>query len=430
VKILHDKSAEQAALGSMLLSEEAFNESYEQIEIDDFFFKPHKMIYKAMLEVSENGTPIDLVTLAEYLNNGIDKKANISKLESIGGVTYLTNLVSSVPTAANIEAYLKIVKEKANERKLVVTLEEFQANKITTEDVTEKIRSLNLGSAIEEETFKSLLQNTMKKATSGVAHRFRLETLNHYLGGIDKGEIMVIGGYTSQGKTSFAIQLAIDFVETKKRVLYLTGEMTTIETSRRILSNLMPKNVMQFRKGNFTEKELENVNNIIEEIGTNWELNIKQVFSVADVRKYVNRYKPDIVIVDYIQNLSRKGHMSDYARVTMDMQELQIMTRQYNISTFVLSQLSRNKEDVRKPKLSDLRDSGALEEKAHVVMFVFWEDRLKNQVKERVGGETAERLKIIFAKNRDGVIGMTDLDYFPEYCMITDKEIINIGEEY
>ena len=103
-------------------------------------------------------------------------------------------------------------------------------------------------------------------------------------------------------------------------------------------------------------------------------------------------------MVDYIQNLSRKGHMSDYARVTMDMQELQIMTRQYNISTFVLSQLSRNKEDVRKPKLSDLRDSGALEEKAHVVMFVFWEDRLRNKVKERVGGEAAERLKIIFAR--------------------------------
>lgn len=426
MKVLYDKSAEQAALGSMLLTEKAFNESYEQIEIDDFFFKPHQIIYKTMLDLFSKGTPIDLITLTQRLNDKLNEDGKNSTLELIGGVTYLTHLVNSVPTALNIEAYLKIVKEKANERELMVTLEKFQANKITAEDVTEKVRSLNLGNEIKEETFKGLLKSTMKSATSGVAHKFRLETLNHYLGGIDKGEIMVIGGYTSQGKTSFAIQLAIDFTESKKRVLYCTGEMTTIETSRRILSNLMPKNVMQFRKGNFTEEEIKSVNTIIDEIGNNWELNIKQVFSVADVRKYVNRYKPDIVIVDYIQNLSRKGHMSDYARVTMDMQELQIMTRQYNISTFVLSQLNRNKEEVRKPKLSDLRDSGALEEKAHVVMFVFWEDRLKNQVKERVGGEPAEHLKVIFAKNRDGAIGITDFDYFPEYCIVADREVVQV----
>ena len=113
---------------------------------------------------------------------------------------------------------------------------------------------------------------------------------------------------------------------------------------------------------------------------------------------------------------------NDYLKVTHDMQDIQILTRDKKITTFVLSQLSRNKEDIRKPRLSDLRDSGAIEEKSNIVLLVYWEDRLKQQVMPRKGIEPPEKMEIIIAKNRDGTIGTIYLDYYPEFCKLTDKE--------
>ncbi|GAI68117.1 unnamed protein product, partial [marine sediment metagenome] len=262
-------------------------------------------------------------------------------------------------------------------RKILFIFEELKLEKIDTQEALEKI-SLIPVIEIKEESLKTLLKNTLKMSAEGVAHRFKMGHLNRYLGGIDKGEIITIGGFTSQGKTSFAIQLAIDFIDVveEKKVLYLSSEMTALEISRRLLSNLMPKNIMDFRKGRFDEGEREALDSIATVVGDHWNLNIKKVFDMEDIRKYIQKYNPEIVFMDYLQNLDRKKALTDYQKVTGNIKDLQGITLGREISTFVVSQLSRgNKNIIRKPRLSDLRDSGRIEECSPIVIFVYWEDR-------------------------------------------------------
>ncbi len=242
---------------------------------------------------------------------------------------------------------------------------------------------------------------------------------------LGSGEIITIGGFTSQGKTTFSIQLAIDFIDVdeEKKILYLSSEMTALEISRRLLSNLMPKNIMDFRKGRFDEGEREALDSIATIVGDHWNLNIKKVFDMEDIRKYIQKYNPEIVFMDYLQNLDRKGAQTDYQRVTGNIKDLQTITLGREISTFVVSQLSRgNKNIIRKPKLSDLRDSGRIEECSPIVLFVYWEERLKEKIEMRTGGESPEKMEILIAKNRDGTIGRFSLDFYPEWCQIKEQE--------
>ena len=242
------------------------------------------------------------------------------------------------------------------------------------------------------------------------------------LGGIDQGEIITIGGYTSQGKTSLALQLCKDFCEDRLKVLYCTVEMSEIETARRLLANWQEKNLMDFRRGIFTINEKESLGELADMMVNTWKLTIAKVYSVSDIRNLVNKYEPQILFIDYIQNLYRENVLNDYQKVTHDIQDIQILTRENNLTTFVLSQLSRNKEEIRKPRLTDLRDSGAIEEKSNIVLFVFWENRLKQDIKIRKGKEPPEILEVMIAKNRDGGIGTIELNYYPEFCKITDRQ--------
>jgi len=413
---LRNIEAEQASLGSMLLSPGAVYVSVESLEPNDYYKTSHSKIYQVILELFNKNIAIDLVTLSEELQNR-------NELLDIGGTTYLTHLMNSVPTPENIEFYNQIIKKKSNQRKILFILEELKLEKIDTQEALEKI-SLIPVIEIKEENLKTLLKNTLKISAEGVAHRFKMGHLNKYLGGVDKGEIITIGGFTSQGKTSFAIQLAIDFIDIdeEKRVLYLSSEMTPLETSRRLLSNLMPKNIMDFRKGRFDEGDRKALDSIATIVGDHWNFNIKKVFDVSEIKKYIHKYDPEIVFIDYLQNLDRKGAQTDYQKVTGNIKDLQTITLSREITTFVLSQLSRNKNSIRKPKLFDLRDSGRIEECSNIVIFVYWEERIKEKTEMRTGGEPPEKMEILIAKNRDGTIGKFTLDFYPEYCKIQERE--------
>jgi replicative DNA helicase len=411
---------EQASLGSCLIDKTALDTTFETMKINDYYSTNHQIIFRNIIELVRLNSVVDMITLPVYLQ---DKNL----LEKIGGVTYLTHLINSVPTPANIENYNLIIKKHSNMRKTLFTLEKLKAGKIDTTQALEMINRIPIVE-INEEDLKTLLKNTLLVSGNGVAHKFKITALNTYLGGVDKGEIITIGGFTSQGKTSFAIQLAIDFIDggEGKKVLYCTSEMTPLETSRRILANSMPKNLMEFRKGNFETGDKEALESIANIIGDTWQLNIKKVFDVEDIKKYIRKYSPDIVFVDYLQNLDRRGARSDYERVTGNIKDLQGITLEKEITTFVLSQLSRNKEEIREPKLTDLRDSGRIEECSNIVMLVYWENRMKQENQMRKGGEAPEQIQVRIVKNRDGTIGKITLDFEPEYSRVKEGEY----EEY
>lgn len=407
---------EKASLGSCLLNKESMNITFENMRINDYYSTNHQIIFRGMIELIKLNITVDLVTLSENLQNK-------GQLQKIGGVNYLTQLINSVPNAVNIEYYNNIVKQKSNQRRILFILEKLKTGKIDTQQALDFISKIPILEA-KEEDLKTLLKNTLLTSAKGVEYKFKIHSLNHYLGGVGKGELITIGGFTSQGKSSLALQLAIDFVDggDGKKVLYLTSEMTPLETARRILSNKMPKNMMEFRKGDFEKGDKEVLENIADIIGNSWGFNIKKVFDIEDIKKYIRKYEPEIVFIDYLQNLDRRGSRSDYEKVTGNIKDIQRITLEGEITTFVLSQLARNKEGVREPKLTDLRDSGRIEECSNIVLLIYWENRLKENTIERKGGEPPEQIEVRIVKNRDGTIGKLTLEFEPEYSKIKEKE--------
>ena len=411
---MEDKSVEQAALGSCLISREALNKTFETLKVEDFDSRVHQKIYQVIIEMVTDNEVVDLVTLTERLKSK-------GYLTNIGGVTYLTQLINSVPNVANIEHYNSLIVKCSNQRKIREILQDLKTESIKIPEALELISKVPVVE-VKEETLKTLLKNTILISSKGVAHRYKIPSLNHYLGGIDKGEIVTIGGFTSQGKTSLAVQLAIDFIDINedKKVLYLTSEMTPPETARRILANLMPKNVMELRKGLIEPEERKALDSIAELIGEHWNLNIKKVFNIENIKEYVRKYEPEIVFVDYLHNLNRKMARSDYEAVSMNIRDLQALAIDKEISIIVLSQLSRDKTIIRKPRITDLRGSGRIEECSNVVILAYWENRIKLQNKMRKGGEPPEKLELSIVKNKDGTIGKLTLNFEPEYCRVRE----------
>ena len=412
--IYNNDEIERASLGSCLLDREALNQTFECLEIDDFYNKAHQIIFQTIMEMVRLNVGIDMIILTEKLQSK-------GQLEKIGGVVYLTKIISSVPTFKNIEHYNSIIKKNSNQRKIKEILQDLKMENVAIPEALELIAKVPVVE-VKEETLKTLLKNTILISSKGVAHRYKIPSLNHYLGGIDKGEIVTIGGFTSQGKTSLAVQLAIDFIDINedKKVLYLTSEMTAPETARRILANLMPKNVMELRKGLIEPEERKALDSIAELIGEHWNLNIKKVFNVEDIKRCVRKYEPEIVFVDYLHNLSRKMSRSDYEAVSMNIRDLQALAIDKEISIIVLSQLSRDKTIIRKPRITDLRGSGRIEECSNVVILAYWENRIKLKNKMRKGGEPPEKLELSIVKNKDGTIGKLTLNFEPEYCRVRE----------
>jgi len=411
---LYNYEIEKASLGSMFLNKEALYDGMENLSIGDFYDNKDKIVFKIIKNLFKKKIGIDELIIRKEIN---ETNAKISG-------EYIYELITSVPCMGeNYKHYNSIIKKKSAQRKILAILENTKEGKIEIEEALLEIEKLP-GESIKEEAFSLILENTLKDSIRGTKYRFDISSLNHYLGGVDKGELITIGGWTSQGKSTLAIQLAIDFASSGKKVLYLSTEMTPTEVGRRILSNLNKKNIMDFRKGRFEESEkeaLQSIIDIISKISGKWEMNIKKVNDMDDVAKYVRKYKPEIVFVDYLQNMGGNRKFSDYQRATYNIRELQNLTLREEIVTFVLSQLSRDKE-IRTPRLADLRDSGRIEECSNMVIFLYWEDRLKEKIKNRKGGESAEKLEIRIGKNRDGTIGKFYLDFYPEWCRLEDEE--------
>ena len=409
---------ERVALGAALSDDDSSAAIIEGLSADDFYETRHKSIFNAILEVFKRGMNTNIVTINDQLS---------SMKEEIPS-SYLINLVETIPVTYNIDDFITILKKSSMERRIFLLSEKLKEGIIEVEDFTNQVVSLPTFDRVSNETLQDLFVNTLVTASQGVAYKFGLEPLNKYLGGLDRGEIITIGGHTSQGKTALCIQLAIDFAERGYKVLYCTSEMTPMETARRILSNQTSVNIMDFRKGILTEEEKSNIRQMGDTLAKIWNLTIKTTTNTTEIYRLVKKYSPDIVFVDHLQNLTRQGNYSDYQRVTYNMADLQSLALTQRIVCIVASQLKRKSEDrySAPPIISDLRDSGAIEEKSNIVLFVYWRKRMLEEVKPRYGGEDPELLEVLISKNRDGVIGAIPLDFYPECCKITEKEFIEI----
>jgi len=432
-------SAEQAALGSMLLQEDAILHSVDILKPEDFYKKSHQIIFKCILELFEKSRGVDLVTLTEELNR-------INLLEEIGGVTYLTNLINSVPTAANIEYYIKIIEEKAILRNLInnatkiisMGYEEKEDAKILldkAEHLIFEVSERNLGQSFVP--IKEILQDSFEKIESlyhkgefitGVPTGF--DEFDEITTGFQPSELIVIAGRPGMGKTAFCMSVA-QYIAVSKNipVALFSLEMSKSQLVQRMLCSEARVDAHNLRKGRLAESDwptlsmaagrLSSAPIFIDDTAGITCLEIK-----AKARRLKAQHNLGLIIIDYLQLITSSGRVENRQQEISEIsRSLKGLARELNVPVIAVSQLSRAVEQriERRPRLSDLRESGAIEQDADLVVFLYREEYYKPKTDRKGIAE------VIISKQRNGPTGQLDLAFIQEYAKF--ENLARIPEE-
>ena len=417
--------AEQSVLGSLMLDKEAIIQIADILKTDDFYRGIHSNIYQVMLNLYEKNEPIDLLSLTNRLE---EKK----QLEEIGGVSYLTSLVNLVPTAAHVVHYAKIIKHKKTLRDLIETSDQItQLSYQEPEDVEslvdtaeQKIFSISQQSIgqkflLVKETLEEAFERIDKlhkgdEVIRGVPTGF--SDLDNYLAGLQKSDLIILASRPSVGKTS----LALDFVrhiavKDKTPVAIFSLEMAKEQLVDRLICAQAEVDSWRMRTGRLSGEGPDNDFQRIQQALD--DLSVAPIFiddspspTVMQMRTMARRLQAEhnlgLVIIDYIQMIQpRNPNDSPVQQMTEASRNLKTLARELSVPILALSQLSRAVESRSPaiPKLSDLRDSGAIEQDADVVLFIYRED------KDKPNPERKNIAEIHIAKHRNGPIGKIEL---------------------
>jgi replicative DNA helicase len=437
--------AEMSILGGVLLDNEAINRALEVIRPEDFYRESHRKIFKAMIELSNNGEPCDLITLTTMLKK-------IGALEETGGGAYLATLVDYVPTAANIAYYCKIVKEKSIARNLITAATDIvtqsfdeqssvdelldRAQKVIFEISENKLRPAFFPvKDILKETIRSIERLYEKKEhVTGVPTGFI--DLDGMTAGFQRGDLVIVAGRPSMGKTAFALNLAQHASmhgEPRSAVAIFSLEMSKEQLVTRLLCSESRIDASRLRTGHLVESDWEKL------LAGAGKLHEAQIYiddspsiSVLEMRAKCRRLKAekniDLVLVDYLQLMrgganseSRQQEISEISR------SLKALAKELDIPVVALSQLNRSLESRtdKRPMMSDLRESGAIEQDADVIMFVYRDAVYCEACKKRDGSCTIEghdkQAEIIIGKQRNGPIGSVSLIFNGEFTKFENK---------
>ncbi|MEK7650521.1 MAG: replicative DNA helicase [Patescibacteria group bacterium] len=419
-----DLFAEQAVLGSLMLKPDGLHEIDGLLEPMDFYAEKHRRIYRVMWELGEKHEPIDLVSVTSALKTNKD-------LEQIGGSNYLTELASAVPSAANIKYYAEIIKQKSARRKLINSAEQITELGYDEHEELDNVFDraqhaiLNIGH-FSKKAFVHL-KDTLSEAWErfdklqksdgemrGVPTGFR--DLDNKLSGLQNSDLIILAARPSIGKTSLALDIARNAACLHgKSVGIFSLEMSSQQLVDRMLAAESRVDSWQLRTGKIKhDDDFTRLRDAIDRLATakifiddEASNNISKMKSVA--RKLKAEKGLDLIVVDYLQlMIPRKDSDSLVQQVTEISRSLKGLARELEVPVLALSQLNRNVEQRGgKPKLSDLRDSGSIEQDADVVMFIHREDKMnENSEKKNIAD-------IIIAKHRNGPTGEIQL-YFDD----------------
>lgn len=415
--------AEKSVLGSILIDEDAMFKVGEILVPDNFYEPRHKSIFEGMLELYNHQKAIDILTLSNFL------KSN-QTLKAIGGLTYLTDLVESVPTAAHVEEYSKIIKELSVRRNMIsfasqmdeMAYKEEQDINLIMDDVEKKLMSIaQISSKNDFVHISSLLEQTYKKAEElnkdpgkmmGVPTGFKF--LDNILGGLQKSDLIILAARPSVGKTAFALDVARHAgVYEGRSVGLFTLEMSAPQLMDRLLSMQVGVGLWDLRMGRVSDEvfaRLSDAMGVLSEakiyIDDTPAINILEMRAKA--RKLKMEHSLDLIVVDYLQLIQGRNKESRLQEVSEISRFLKSLARELNIPVLALSQLNRAVEQRTdgKPQLSDLRESGSIEQDADVVIFL-----------SKVGGDDAEKSQnrtISISKHRNGPTGEAELFFVKE----------------
>lgn len=439
--------AEKSLLGALLTDREALNKVVDMVGPEDFYQRNHQLVYEALFGLYERRDNIDILSTSTKLQD-------MGVLDQIGGVGYLTAIANSVPTSAHVQTYAKIVQRKKTLRNLIdaanhihflAQREDEDVESLLDEaerkifDVSQKTLSHKFG-GLPSELDKAMerIQNQDSGQLRGVpSHHVKLDQT---LGGFQRSDLIILAARPSVGKTAFAIDIARRVAESQIPVGIFSLEMSMDQVVDRVIAAKARASLWRLRTGKLSHEGEYNdflkITNAITElrempiyVDDTPGLNVLQMRAMA--RRLKAEHGLGLLVVDYLQLMSaRKNYDSAVQQVTEISRGLKGLAKELDIPVIALSQLSRaveNREGNR-PRLSDLRDSGSIEQDADVVMFIHREDKLNFQRAQEEGRINLAQL--IIAKHRNGPTGEIDYHINPENLEFSEVDTVHTDSDF
>lgn len=434
----HNFLAEKMILSCLLINSEAIEITLKTVSIDVFYFKNHQEIYKSIIFMYKNNIPIDILTLITFLqDNGL--------LQKIGGVKVLIELLSQIPNLVYLEDYLRLIKDKYIRRSLIkLGYETINSSYITSIplenmlndlesklfNLTSEIKTQKLSSSAElvNNVFFELKTKSLNPKLSGATSGFYdLDSLTQ---GFQKSDLIIIAGRPSMGKTALSLNIASNLIKSSKLpVLFFSLEMSKEQIIYRLLSMETNINQIRLKSGKLYQNDWIKLNKMIKII-SKFPLFIDDTFnlSIQDIRSKIKtilfeQNELGLVIIDYIQlmqnsQLKIENRVQELSQIT---RSLKTIAREFDIPIIGLSQLSRNVENRvdKKPILSDLRESGSIEQDADLVLMLY-KNSSDNQ--SQLDSKTSELIELIIAKQRNGPTGTVKLKFNKEQTKFYNQD--------
>ncbi|MGY3766764.1 replicative DNA helicase [Vagococcus vulneris] len=426
--------AEQAVLGSVFLDSDAIVEAMEYIDAPDFYRRAHQLVFQIMVDLNNKNEPIDVVTIKDELEQK-------GLMEDIGGISYLSELTLSVPTAANVGYYAKIVEQKSLLRKLIQT---------ATEIVTSGFEQSDDVETILDDAERSILEVSEKRNRSGflaisdvlgdsISQIERLaqqgdtitglptgyHALDKMTAGLQPEELIILAARPAVGKTAFALNIAQNVgTKTDKSVAIFSLEMSAESLVNRMLCSEGLVEASHLKTGQLTDEEWDN---LIVAMGS---LSRASIFiddtpgiKISEIRAKCRKLAQEqgnlgLILIDYLQLIEGNGRENRQQEVSEISRQLKKLSKELHVPVIALSQLSRGVEQRqdKRPVLSDIRESGSIEQDADIVAFLYRDDYYQREGDEDNDEQEVNNvIEVIIEKNRSGARGTVELLFIKEY---------------
>ncbi len=424
--------AEQSILGGILIENSALNRVLEILTYEDFYRDSHQRIFSALVDLSEKNEPADLITITNKL-----KSSNL--LEDVGGPSYLASLIDMVPTAANIEYYARIVKEKATLRKLIdvatqiITQSYSDSGDIDTflDEAEQAIFRISENKVkpsfypmkdMVKESFKTIERLfERKELITGVPSGFK--DVDRLTAGFQKSDFIIVAGRPSMGKTSFCLDLSrYAALEAEVPVAIFSLEMSKEQLALRMLCSEARVEAQKLRTGFLRESDWPKLTLAAGNLSdAPIFIDDTAAISVLELRAKARRLKADhnlgLIIIDYLQLMKGRGKVERREQEISEIsRSLKALAKELSIPVIAISQLSRRTEDRprQRPQLADLRESGAIEQDADVILFIYREEFYREDTPNKGVAE------VIIGKQRNGPTGTIELTFLKEFTTFKD----------
>ncbi|WP_300614973.1 replicative DNA helicase [Dokdonella sp.] len=426
----HSIEAEQAVLGGLMLAPESWDRIADRLTEDDFYRRDHRLIFRAIGDLSEKGMPYDAVTLGEWFQTQ-------DLGDMVGGAGYVIELANSTPSAANITAYADIVREKSVLRQMIDAGTEIagdafrpegRSSQELLENAEKKVFLIAEAGARGRKGFVSM-RSAVKEAFQILHHRYEnrgsvtgLPTgfidLDQMTAGLQPSDLIIIAARPSMGKTAFSVNMAENAaMRTKKAVAIFSMEMSASQLAFRLISSMGHINAQNLRTGDLAEEEWPRVTNAITLLSdAKIFIDDTPALSPGELRSRSRRLKREhdlgLIVIDYLQLMQVPGTKENRATEISEIsRSLKALAKELNVPVIALSQLNRSLEQRadKRPMMSDLRESGAIEQDADVIMFIYRDEYYNPESGEKGVAE------IIIGKQRNGPTGSVKLAFLGQY---------------